>query len=1060
MRVKKSLENVIRFIVCVMICFTVIETLPCKFFVKAESGSVSEVDGLTAEEEKTFGVQDVVEYNSEDFSVTEDYSAYVDSARLLHQTGGNANTILDGNRVVLYGEEGMVKTQLDSGKSGLLLTSKASGDDAVGKSFDIAGVQSGDFSLNFRVFSKKTFRGYEAIKSGAGNSGNGTTYDDTFNPFLDMRTVGITFTSVTDPTKAFTGYVDGATNSFGTTTSARVAIQGEAYKWWGREGYGLYDENGYSTYYNLNTVLENTSFSNVSRSAESFSNVIRFDVEKMCVYGRSYTFASIAGYGNGYYYQETDKLIRNLATNNYKDDNSGGVFVNDHLGTLSKEDFLFGYTVSVSIEDMTADDVPATAPSAASDTESPDENAVLSATDTGDTYERFANIILYDVNGQDMRKYEPFTAQPQAYTFSAPAGKDIPMNNQKVTGLRLTSSAKNQNAEGNSFGIDGSVFKQSDGTYMLAVSAIPTHYATSAAANMLNGYDYGGLGNKNAAADPYSDVREIGITFRSKKDATKAFTVYLSSSDLKRNAMSARVGVEGERYRNESGAKGFGLRTVNNNPTFNGDNQLYTQTAGTMGMMNNTSSDSYNTTTNPYAWVKFNPQDMTVSTFDYDWKVVRYLSEDISTTDWLAKELNQHIVKLEKDDFDDFGVEISIERMNTKENRGLAMSQYCYYDGTGTKQAYTGGYTDSNGDGYILDAGYDRQAVIDVLTTTVDGTNTINEDEVSFAGTGYREKSRFAFDGYTFTWKETLTLGLSASEDISSLTYSHLEKDETGSAVIDGGKISFNPKNLGIYKFTGAGDFNVYIKLESEPPKLTLNTEATKTIYVGDEFSVSSENLTVESNWKTVVDIECLFNGLPVELNGAVNAAQSGVYEIIYKVTDEDGKSATVKQTVTVLTKDTEAPVISWADMPAQSLVSKPIDLKGISAMDTVDGRVELKIVKVVLSSNGVETELTVTDGVVVPASDGEIIVYAEAADAMGNKAEKTYRIAVNAVEQDIIDSEHNETEDNSGVSVVPVKSNNKTGLIVGLSVGGGIAVVAGGVGAWLFAVKRKHRIK
>lgn len=1058
-----SFKILIWFVVCLISCFIAVESLFGKFTAMAETDLSEETAETTAEGNEPSAIENIVAYDSEDFTVTEDYSAYVDAARLLHGTGGSANNILSANKVELYGGTVKAKTQLDSGKSGLLVTSNASGDDAVGKSFDIVGVQTGDFSLDFRVFSKETFRGYEKINSGAGNGGNGTTYEDEFNPFLDVRTVGITFTSATDADKAFTVYIDGAVNTWGTTTAARVAVKDEAYKWWGRSGYGVYDENGFSTYYNMSTIMENTSFSNVSRSAESFSNVIRFDVEKMCVYGRSYQFESIAGYGNGYSYKETDKLIRNLATNNYKDDNSGGSFSNDKLKTLSKEDFLFGYTVTVSIEDMTADGVEAAAPEAdeAPGAESPYTNAVPSQTDTAGPYERFANIILYDINGQDMRRYEPFNVERKEYTFVA--GKNTPSAGKKVEGFRLTSSVQNENAEGNSFDIDGSVFEQSDGTYMLAVSTISQQYAGAGGIKTLNGYDYGGLGNKNAAADPYSDVREIGITFRSKTDSEKAFTVYLSSSDLKLNAMSARVGVEGESYRNESGLKGFGLF---NGTTFNGQdsgqtgmNLLATQTAGTMGMFNNTSNDSYNSAQNPYAWIKFDPQTMTVSTFDYNWKVVRDLSDNTRgvATDWLPGTLSPHIATLQQEDFSDFSVEITIERMNTAENRGLAMSEYTYYDNNGMRNTYTGGYADADGDGYILDAGYDRNAIVDIFAFS--DTNVIEEEDVYFKNAeGYAEKSSFAFSGHQFTWEDTLTLGVQADADISMLTYSHLEKAETGTAVIEDGQITFSPENLGIYKFTGGG-VDTYIILESAPPKLTLNTEAVKTIYVGDEFLVSQENLIIESNWQTDVKISCLFNGSPVELNGAVEAVQSGVYEIIYTVTDEGGKSAELKQTVTVLEKDTEPPLLLWNDMPSQILVSDSLDLKGIKASDAVDGNIQPDIVKVVLKSNGQETELAVADGIVVPMSEGEIFISVEAVDSMGNKTEKTYRVAVNAVEQDIIDSEHNETENSGGDIGVPDENNGNAGLIIGLSIGGGMIVLTAGIVAW-YAVRKKRNKK
>ncbi len=925
----------------------------------------------------------VILYNENEFTVTEDFAPVVEAV----MTNGSSKS-------PIYSLNGM-KTRLDEGKSGLLITSKQTGKDVEGKGFSFANEMQGDFEMDFRVFSQKSL--VTNTKEIGFAQGNLTAWeDDRANPYMDIRRMTIKITSITDPTKAFNVILySGQSYKYNFEVCARVQIEGETFQDGGLPGYGLNDgalPGGYA----YATGIYGTTFSNANNKCqETYSTTIKFDVDKMCVYGvsRQDSLQYVASAGNiGVDHWEWDTLIRNIGTNNNKDDNTGESLQGSSIKTLSSKDFKGGYTVSVSIDSMTSNTTPLTIASPSGTTRHEVYNwdngsnaGIVTENVVGyeNGYDRYANIVIYSVNGQDFSKKEdwiveektnaviPFsnekgitmirelwnekfsakyttqvkygnekgsteftttehplvirltngdlygqyggnkfttkvyyegaetlyqmsvmqisTGHTMSSTVNVESGKwneiefwganntsdgrswnfdlndyyiviqkksfgetdseedDISwcanpgdkfyfsdvrcdINNNYAMGdfLRIKSTAKNIQAEGNSFGLNNESYKMNDNSYVLGVAALSKQYMPYGEA--VDNYTYAdrylsngvkGLGGDCYEWDPYSDVLEYGITYRSTIDPNQAFTVYLQNRSGKRKIVSSRVYVEGETFRNSNGDKGFAIANMAAYDAATG--MTHGAASGTMGYSGNTTNNGYYGMADRASYIKFDPTTMQVYSYQYNWVLIRDLSTrqygagtkngDFTWTgsDSVIKTLDKNAFRDENGN-DTFTMEITVSKMNTEWNKGRST---IYHVRDGVLESISTNLTrhEMAGPGEVLENGYDRECIIDIYSMYQSQGQTLTSDSVNkdkyqddYTTTYSWIDSRSLVDvGYksviTLTAPTTVTM-FGKTSYVGTATYVNEDGTDSGIVTFANGTGSFNPTGAGVYTFT------------------------------------------------------------------------------------------------------------------------------------------------------------------------------------------------------------------------------------------------------------------
>ena len=916
--------------------------------------------------------KNLITYDTQAFTLTEEYEAW-----------GDANTNYSSNYVAMD-PTGIQRARLDYGKSGVLLTSKKTGENAENSSFAFANTFYGEFSMDFRVFSEKSYLGAKSIDK------------NTPNTFLDMRSVGMTFTSATDPLKAFTVYFNGLSENDANRVTSTVSIAGETYA--NGLGYGVNEQNQAES-----TFLKYTSFCNVysQYSPTGNSTTFSFNPETMQVWGTTAPLSNL-GSSKGLDCVEEKLLIRDLEKNRLGTSQTAEQFGEEGISSLSADDFSGGYTVTVTVLDMTADST------ALVSTDTKDVQTVLDE----DGYARTAKILLYNVCGQSLQIQEGFTAETLSYTFptysgslTAPASSGVTAN-----GYRLTANAKNADAEGNTFVLDGEEFTKTaeyNGQAVLAVGALSQQYAPKDAWSNLARLSlvYYGLGDRMLEQDPYSDVKEIGVTFRSKSNADKAFTVYLRSSGSRQgDNMIARVGIEGETYRNTQGSYGFTMDYTNNgNGAFGRNDYAYTNIGGTMGMYTNKYPSVYK---DKYANLRFDPATMKIYAYGVEsdasgWLMLRDLSDDTQAMGSASAILGNTLTLSAADFADGFNVEISIEQMNTEWNRGRN-KVYSYYQGAQYGMAIS--YTAN--DGYVLSEGYDRKAVVDVFA--LDDTATIDATSVQYSKTAtYNgDSSRLTFTDLAYRVPRTESIALKAkiadvfggSAAVTSLSYTNKDGTDTGVIALENGQGTFAPKAFGEYVFTdGKLEKKIHITTPTAPTVSFADGLKTR-IYQGHSFVVSENDVVVDSEWQTNVNIYCSYNGREIALTD-IDSQKKGKYDISYVITDEGGREVSVSRTVYVIDVDDEAPEIMWT-APVAVSVGESVDVSQLQAYDERDGVLEVVVKSLVLKQKTTEKALTVEDGKITADDAGEIYLTVTATDEAGNTTEILYRILVEETTQ------------------------------------------------------------
>lgn len=957
------------------------------------------VFGMTARAEEKMPDAQVnvggIVFDTNDFNYTEDYAAFVDTAR-----------VIDNESVLYDPDRREQKTRLDDGKSGLYLETKKTGDEADGSSFTFANKMKGNFDIDFRVFSKETYVGSTKVKAmGKDGKNNFTSLDPNFNPYADVRVLTYTFTSVKDTSKSFTVVFESHGSYETMSPTAHVYIESEPVLEDGRRGYGIdysfggKQGDGYANF----TELNNTSFVNVAfkNSAESFSNRLIFDPETMRVYSDKYALDKCDNNGMQFRAYETGYndyrlLIRDLATNK---DNNNKLVDRAWVKSLQPADFEDGYTVTVTMEDITADDtVLKAATSDAADAQNPvvygDDVKVKK---TGDAYNRTGKMIIYSVNGQSMRVDEGFYA-PEEKTFTFPENDATPYSGKTVKGLQFTAKEKNINAEGNSFELNPAEFVQGN-VFTMMIAPEATKYGSTTATEHASPYintGNGGLGDKSYEYDPYSDVREIGVTFRSKSDASKAFTVYISSKFTFRNKVGARVYVEGEEYRTTSGMKGYG-----------GD--MVTNAAGSFGNGHNSSKDSYNNATgNPYTMVQFDAANVLVKTFEYGSETVRDLTKKGK---WNATW--EHSQALAASDFSSgYTVTVSVERMNRAENLGL--KNVYMYNNT-TRETWDTGYTAASDGIHVLSESYDRPCKINVLR--YEGNTTIADTEISNYGakTKYDGGREYLDIGDTFSYAYDGTaielpvkLGnLGAGKAIDTVNYKHASDGNTAALTVTDGTAQFNPTKSGVYTFSSGALTAKLTVTAATPLSARLKSgvpESTRLPHGGTLPAVSQDDIETAGSFsrttaitykkKLATDPDTSYIDTAYTV-GAV-AEEGYIYKIIYTVTDTDGQTATVERQVVAAVADDEAPAIEWKNKPEYLEAGSVWTTAELTVTDNIETGLVASVVSASFKPAGEDAEnLTYDEGLTIPDKDGVLTIVVSASDTVPNTATETYTIDV-----------------------------------------------------------------
>lgn len=472
-----------------------------------------------------------------------------------------------------------------NGKKGVLVTANKTGRDAEGSTFALQEKMTGNFEMDFRVFSETTYA-YKAGSNGgwthsitnnnvvsAGYADNNTTgamANDNMNPFLDLKEVGIKFASATDASKYFIVYVRGTcvvSDCVASATMASVYVTGDKYDLAGKDrGYGIFNNADYKAqWYGWHaTTIRGTTFSNYMATSTgdrtetaTTSNLVKFDAENMKVY------VNAGNGGNNFakYNETADVLVRDLTNNDWITDS----YTNGGFKTLSAEDFANGYNVSVCYSDVTDNDCVGTT-SAFTKISEPGQYGTLS-----EKHDRQANMVVYSVNGKSVSAKDlPGRTDVKPSDLISYDESKLTVTDNKAnsvfsgSGLNIRSVDSGDTVENEKVGFDfnGYMLGNFDMTFGVTSKVSYKH------SNITNAATHYTTDNSDDLAvdeyNPYADLKEVALTFTSKSNPEKFFTMYLRSGRESRAYITtARVYVNGDKD-----ADGFGLYDMDVNGTW------------------------------------------------------------------------------------------------------------------------------------------------------------------------------------------------------------------------------------------------------------------------------------------------------------------------------------------------------------------------------------------------------------------------------------------------------------------------------------------------------------
>jgi len=413
-------------------------------------------------------------------------------------------------------------------KSGLLVKSKKSGDNAEGTQIAYKDILSDTFDMEFRVFSEKSYvpknkdlTYTHSVGWAAGLDTRMDLYkDDKFNPYLDLKEVGITFKSTVNPNAWFTVFIRGgwALNRADWASARVMASTDDMSSPYSLKGYGLIGGTSWPNpdwttdqTHGVGFTELNTSFSGAMISGNSVPVSISFNPETMTVKANN---------------SSGMVTVRNMQSNVGLNSSQKAFF-----GSLSSEDFKTGYTVTVEFSDVTSN---STVAGVLPDESTGYNECATAQYQTFDTaYERFAQMIIYSANGNSFT-----TSSTSVSKISQAIVKDgVVLDADKYNdggALLLTSAKTGNEAEGSQFAInydfagdkafeiDFRVF--SEKSYKSANGLAYTH--------SINSWDTTHPSQSATlyatdAFNPYMDLREVAFTFTSKTNSKVWFTVYV-----------------------------------------------------------------------------------------------------------------------------------------------------------------------------------------------------------------------------------------------------------------------------------------------------------------------------------------------------------------------------------------------------------------------------------------------------------------------------------------------------------------------------------------------------
>lgn len=477
----------------------------------------------------------------------------------------------------------------ENGKKGVLVTANETGREAEGSTFTLQEKMTGNFEMDFRVFSEVAYTygsasgGYTHMVNAtssqtpavvAGYEDNNTTRpmaNDNMNPFLDLKEVGIKFTSATDASKYFIVYVRGTCGAgeyIASATMATVYIGGDPYDLVGKDrGYGINQHP--NSDYNVAqwrgwqaTTIRGTTFSNYMATSSgnrtetaTTSNLVKFDAENMMVY------VNDGAGGNDFYkYSQTaDVLVRDLTNNDY--------FPNDYerkgFKTLSASDFANGYNVSVCYSDVTDNDCVGDV-GFCDKISNPGQYGTLS-----EAHDRQANMVVYSVNGKSVSAKDlPGRTDVKPSDLISYDESKLTVTDNKAnsvfngSGLNIRSVSSGDAVEGVGFDFNGYMLGNFDMTFGVTSKVSYQH------SNLTNPATHNTTDTSDDLAvdayNPYADLKEVALTFTSKSNPEKFFTMYIrSGKEARAYITTARVWVNGDKD-----ADGFGLYDMDVNGTW------------------------------------------------------------------------------------------------------------------------------------------------------------------------------------------------------------------------------------------------------------------------------------------------------------------------------------------------------------------------------------------------------------------------------------------------------------------------------------------------------------
>lgn len=361
------------------------------------------------------------------------------------------------------------------GRNGINIRSNESGLTAEGSGFTFADGMLGDFEIDFRVQSAQKYKMASTASGGwthyVTNGSQNMMWEDTWNPYLDLKELKFTFTSLSNPNKYFDVYIRGTHGALAFSTTAYVYVPGDQMSVGLKDGsvkygYGLSPSGIYPTNVNIDAVenynkmpaIYGTSFSDFSTTnstdateARTTSNILRFDADEMKIYvnaGGAYANLSTSA----------NYLVRSLSDNE-------GMSEKLVAGSLSSADFANGYNVSVTFTDVTANDVVGSTAGVG--------GAGNYAEIISSAYDRYADMTIYSLNGQEL------------------AYKGVPATKIKDTTLPIVSSYSNKiilneendvtplfydAASGNVIGSYGKVYYSLDNTVFTEIEKTANGY--------------------------------------------------------------------------------------------------------------------------------------------------------------------------------------------------------------------------------------------------------------------------------------------------------------------------------------------------------------------------------------------------------------------------------------------------------------------------------------------------------------------------------------------------------------------------------------------------------